>query len=149
MHNALRARFEDTNTTVIETLYEAPQALLPIVSNKDFLTTLSKALSAEDLPRAVLRQHLNFLCNNFSTANPSLQVEIFTQVLFEHLIFTKSRQKSATAAWEIVQGSAISRHQVLKGTLEIVKSKDANARSVEDMVSVNKQVVDRIARKYY
>lgn len=53
--------------------------------------------------RNILRLHLTYLASSFwSVADPATQEEIFHQVFFPFLLFSKPRQKTADLVWDIV-----------------------------------------------
>lgn len=71
-------------------------------------------------------------------------------LILHFALLSKPRQKTATNVWEVVCGSALSKHALLKGVSEAVNpaliSGDEKASlDAEEMASINAAVVARLA----
>lgn len=156
VRSVLVARVQDTNTEVLEALYENAQVITPIfLSNpQDYLSSLSTTmLSQTKLKRSVIRLHLSYLLSAFSSkVGSALQEEIFHQIIFPFLLFSKSRQKTSDAVWEIIDsnflhlsGSAIA--EWLSGCPALIKAeKSTDGDEVAVMNQMNCDISERIAR---
>lgn len=145
---ALRARIADTNATVIETLYSDPRTILPIMSNASFIESVSKALAAPDVPRAVMRLHFAFIAEEFSGHNMDLAPVIFERLYLPYILFTKPRQKTATLVWQSLKDSELADYELLTGCMDIVfvsLTADGTSRSVEELATLNIEVTTKIA----
>ena len=106
MRDILIARLQDDAPTVIEALYENPAAATLVFTgdSKSFIASMSLALSSQAKPkRNIVKLHLHYLAAHFwPVADFSQQTEIFHQILFPFLLFTKPRQKTAEMVWGLV-----------------------------------------------
>ncbi|KAF9480276.1 hypothetical protein BDN70DRAFT_905831 [Pholiota conissans] len=105
----LIARAQDTHVGVLEALYEHPEIVTPVFASNatDFLKSLSTAIASQAKPkRNVIRFHLTYLASSFwPVADSATQEQIFHQVFFPFLLFTKSRQKTVDLVWDIINTS--------------------------------------------
>ena len=106
MRGVLIARIQDDTPTVLEALYENPTAVTPVFTgdSKSFIASMSLALSSQAKPkRNIVKLHLHYLAAHFwPIVDFSSQAEIFHQILFPFLLFTKPRQKTAELVWDLV-----------------------------------------------
>ncbi|EPQ56067.1 hypothetical protein GLOTRDRAFT_129071 [Gloeophyllum trabeum ATCC 11539] len=159
IHLALLTRIHDSNISVLETLYSQPTLLLPILTqHKDtYLSTLSAVLLSNNTPsRPVIRLHIAFLCHHFCKANPSANREAFEKVLFAFLLFSKPRQRTATAVWEIIGApegqEGIGGYELLGGCVDAVQwemskqgASESEGKSAQTMGSTNLALASKIA----
>ncbi|KZT23010.1 hypothetical protein NEOLEDRAFT_1180414 [Neolentinus lepideus HHB14362 ss-1] len=159
IHLALLTRIHDTSLGVLETLYSQPTLLLPIISqHKDtYISTLSTVLLSNSVPsRQVIRLHLTFLCHQFCNANPNTSREVFEKVLFAFLLFSKPRQRTASAVWEIIGAQEAARgigsYELFGGCVDVVQwemgNQDAGegeGKSVQAMSKVNLALALKVA----
>ncbi|KJA17838.1 hypothetical protein HYPSUDRAFT_191636 [Hypholoma sublateritium FD-334 SS-4] len=106
IRSTLIARVQDTNVEVLEALYEHPEAITPIFASspKEYLSSLSTTMTSQNkLKRNLVRLHLGYLASSFAAeADASTQKEIFHQILFPFLLFSKSRQKTTELVWDVI-----------------------------------------------
>ncbi|KZT37682.1 hypothetical protein SISSUDRAFT_1062609 [Sistotremastrum suecicum HHB10207 ss-3] len=114
-------RFGDSNTSVVEALYSDPELLAPLASEPAFWTSLSSSVSSTEASRAVLRSHVTFLATTLAAAKPELQQKIIHEVLFPLLLFTKAKQKTAKATWEIIATSPLANNEILLKCCDLAK----------------------------
>ncbi|KAF8966928.1 armadillo-type protein [Flammula alnicola] len=156
IRSVLVARVQDSNTEVLEALYENPAAITPLFASepKEYLSSLSLAMASQGKPkRNILRLHLTYLASSFWTStDSSTQEEIFHQIFFPFLLFSKSRQKTAELVWDIFGthlsqsvGSSIT--EWLAGCEAFVKAEAASEGkdSVDLMNQTNFNVAAKIA----
>lgn len=91
-----------------------------------------------------------------------MKAEIFEQVFFPFLLFSKPRQKTATIAWELIEKSedgkaqekAISHYELLNDTVEAVRweegktpegSAEGSYEVTETMANVNIALAAKLA----
>jgi U3 small nucleolar RNA-associated protein 10 len=147
---------QDTHIGVLEGLYENPAVLTPVLASnpKEYLASLSATLASQTKPkRNILRLHLTYLASSFwSVVDPVTQEEIFHQVFFPFLLFSRPRQKTADLVWDIVithlvqsSGSIIT--EWLAGCAAFIKadtvSEDVDAH--DQMNQTNFNVAGKIA----
>jgi U3 small nucleolar RNA-associated protein 10 len=150
-YDALRSRVADTNATVVEALYNDPNAVLPIFSNLQFIEAVSSALAAPGVSRSTMRLHFMFVAGDLSRTNPDLAPDIFEHIFLPYLLFTKSRQKTAALAWQSLCDSTFAQYELLRGCKDIVqahKAADGASRSIEDMTTLNLAVTNCIAGEF-
>jgi U3 small nucleolar RNA-associated protein 10 len=173
MHSALLMRVQDTSLVVLNALYTESVQLLPIISGdpeayiRTLATLLHSASSTSSPPRPVIRAHLEFLSFHFLpslASSPSLQTLqqlAFETVFFPFLLPTKSRLKTAIAAWTVLgehkAEAGLGRYEVVQGCLdtwnwELGKSGTAGKRkkgegelSVAEMARVGIALAARMA----
>ena len=150
------ARVHDTDAQVLDALYAKPSVVNPILSRDSavYLDNLAASICIPDSKpsRSVLRAHVTFLASNFCpTVEPQIQAEVFHKILFPFLLFSKPRQKTAEAVWEIVVQSEVQHgraiFELLGGCAETWKLEQGkeSADIVETMVHLNLALVSKIA----
>lgn len=156
------ARVQDTSQSVIEVLYNEPNTILPILieHTPTYITNLSIALSATGAKpkRALLRVHLNFLGTQFfPTGSPRLD-DVFHQILFPLLLFSKPRQHTAEVVWDtissVLQGVDIKKaaaYEWLAGCASIINSEKQKegVDPVERMTSLNLAIAAQFASRWF
>ena len=156
------ARVQDTNQNVIEALYNEPTIILPILIKhaSTYITTLTTVLSAPGSKpkRALLRTHLIFLgMHFFPTGTPCLD-DVFHQILYPFLLFSKPRQYTADVVWDIItsylQGIDAKKAAVyewLSGCAPIVNSAEQKegVDPVERMTVLNSAIAAQVASKWF
>ncbi|KAF9526013.1 hypothetical protein CPB83DRAFT_877003 [Crepidotus variabilis] len=152
----LAARLQDTDATVIEALYDTPEALTSIFSSdsKIYVDSLAAAISSQTkTKRNILRLHLSYISSHFwKSAEIATKEEIFGKIFFPFLLVTKSRQKSVEVVWEAVEDLfAVEENErgmlgLLEGCADFVTAKDGEgADSVEVMNQINFAVTSKIS----
>jgi len=122
----LRARVVDTNTQVLAALYSNPSALLPILDESFLDQVIQLLCSAQASPsRQLVRAHLTFITHHFVSKFPSLAGKVFSDCLWPFLIYSKPRQKTAAAVWEVLESTdcceEISKYEILGGCVDAVR----------------------------
>ncbi|KAF8154101.1 hypothetical protein B0H34DRAFT_800000 [Crassisporium funariophilum] len=157
IRGALIARLQDTNVQVLEALYENPVDITPALSSDPaaYLSSLSLAVASSTAKpkRSVLRLHLAYLASHFwITAAPSTREDIFHQIIFPFLLFSKPRQKTAELVWEIIsshlsQSTGSSITEWLVGCAAYAKPEGVSeaTKSVDLMNQINFNVSGKIA----
>ncbi|KAG6909155.1 hypothetical protein DXG01_001782 [Tephrocybe rancida] len=153
IHSALLARVQDTNQSVIDTLYNKPSTILPVLSGEPmtYVSYLSTTLAAPGSKpkRNLLRAHIAFLSTHFSPANPPLADKAFQKIVFPFLLFSKPRQHSAEVVWDIIASQkADGVHEWLVGCGPVVTEERAKdtTDAVEKMSNINMAFSTHIAR---
>ncbi|THH02630.1 hypothetical protein EW145_g6726 [Phellinidium pouzarii] len=144
LHDALCARVYDTSAAVLEALYATPAQIITILSAPNALAELAASLTAQTLPRAVLRAHLSFFCNSFYSAQPTLGMQVLLGLVFPHVFFSKPRGKTASSVWDVVCASALGSHMLLRGTKEIINATNSSL-GVEEMAKTNTALAKQLA----
>ena len=157
MRSVLIARLQDSEVAVIEALYEDPLVVTPIFCEDptSFVASLCLAFASQaKSKRNITKLHLLYLATHFlpAVAEPSIQNEIFHQILFPFLLFTKSRQKMAELVWDLVgrfpKATESSALNWLDGCDSLVKTEMLKAEhtdAVELMNQINFSFSSKIA----
>ncbi|KAF9553866.1 hypothetical protein CPC08DRAFT_672807 [Agrocybe pediades] len=144
----LSTRLQDTSTTVLEALYSNPFVITPIFASDPslYISNLSLAIDSQaKTKRNVLRLHFSYLTQSFWAAvDSSVQEQVFHQIIFPFLLFSKPRQKTAELVWD-----SIDEHiEWIQGCAALVKQAPAEGTDpVDHMNQVNYEVADKIAGK--
>lgn len=93
----LQARLTDTDVSVLEALYSAPEELFKVISNDEYLTLVDNHLRSPFAKRETTLLHLSFLLNH--KAAPADRVY---QIVLPHLFYTKSRKVTVTSVWKLL-----------------------------------------------
>lgn len=155
MRSALIARVQDSDAQVLESLYEHPSILNPILLSdpEAYIDSLANAIAypGSKPKRNILRLHLSYLTAHFlNTASSEILQMIFDRILFPFLLFSKSRQHTAELFWDVLSqnfGASDSApiFELLAGCADVVKDAKAQETSVDSMSRVNFAVAARIA----
>ncbi len=116
----------------------------------DLLSSIVTLLTSQQPTRALLRTHLQFFSNAFYSAQPDLGLKVILTLVLPFAIFSKPRQKTAAGVWEVVCGSPLSKHPLLKGVSDIVKSASSSgdeksSLGADEMAGINAALVARLA----
>ncbi|KAF4611649.1 hypothetical protein D9613_003824 [Agrocybe pediades] len=142
----LSTRLQDTSITVLEALYSNPFVITPIFASDPslYISNLSLAIDSQaKTKRNVLRLHFSYLTQSFWAAvDSSVQEQVFHQIIFPFLLFSKPRQKTAELVWD-----SIDEHiEWIQGCAALVKQAPAEGTDpVDHMNQVNYEVADKIA----
>lgn len=153
VYSALLARAHDTKASVIQALYSAPSAILPILSSssESYIVAVTQALSTNS-SRPLIRAHLSFLASHFCNANVSLIPEIFIKCFFPFLLFSKSKKETAKAVWEIIEAEkdGIGKYEILQGCVDDWRwqSDKPAGESIDVMASTNMALAARMAGEW-
>jgi U3 small nucleolar RNA-associated protein 10 len=156
IHSALLARVEDTSTQVLDALYDKAGVILPVVSKdpRSYISHVARALLSESKPsRAFMQAHLTFLASRFfcCKANAAYMGDVFHTIFFPFLLFSKSRQHSADATWEVIAGSekndGIAAYELLGGCVDAWEWERGKEEpdGVEKMAGINLAITSKIA----
>jgi U3 small nucleolar RNA-associated protein 10 len=157
VRSVLIARLQDGTAAVIEALYENPSAVTPIFCGdpQAFIASLALVFTSQAKPkRNIIKLRLLYLISHFWPATePSNRDEIFHQILFSFLLFTKARQKTAEFVWDLVgerfrKATELSALNWLNGCEALVKAEMAKAEqtdTVELMNQINFTISSKIA----
>jgi U3 small nucleolar RNA-associated protein 10 len=158
MRNALVARIQDTDVSILEALYENA-TITPIMLSdpQAYISSLSLAIGATEKPkRNVLRCHFTYLVSHFwTTVEASTQELIFHQLIFPLLLFSKPRRKVAELVWETI-GKDLSKPlgtsvtDWLAGCPALTKTEEApeGNDSVDNMNQINLSISTKIAGEF-
>lgn len=160
IHSALLARVQDTNINVLDALYDRPSVILPILlkDSQAYVNYLSHALSAPGSKpkRNILRIHLTFLATHFCPCVDSTVLEeVFYRLFFPFLLYSKPRQHTADAVWDIItqhQGlkSSIWTFELLSGCGATVRAeKEKAVESAERMNDINMAIASSFASEFF
>lgn len=106
--------------------------------------------------RDIIRLHLAFITSSFwAGADATTREEIFHDIFFPFLLYSKSRQKRASIVWEIINQTLLadatsSLSEWLAGCADIVAkaaSGSGNVDSVELLNGINFDLAEKIAGK--
>lgn len=159
--SAFLARVHDSDLQVLEALYAEPAVLTRVFSQNatTYIDNLSQAIVTPSAKpkRSVIRIHLSYLVSHLC---PSLDTtvldQVFHEILFPFLLFSKPRQRTAELVWDIIaqhledpKYNAALGFGLINGFAGVVnemkdKNNDAN---VEKMASLNATLSSKIARK--
>lgn len=132
---ALASRAVDTSSTVLEALYSKPSALLPHLK-KGYLEATATVLSSSATPRQLIRLHVTFLLHHFVKAYPSAISVVVERCLWPFLLFTKAKQKTSYAVWDILESEdcsdEVADFQLLRGSLVVLRGLEQNAVASHD-----------------
>lgn len=158
IRSALLARVHDTHVTVLDALYSKPDTLLPLVSNDPlgYIQTLADVLhsSTSSPSRNLIRSHLRFVAGHLyprlATHDNAKELTpaVFQQIFFPYLLYSKSRQKTASMVWDLIKengdgDNSLSRYELLRECAERAQQGDDD--SLDALAVVNATVADRIA----
>ena len=120
---------------MLEALYSKPSALLPRVKN-GYLEATATVLSSPATPRQLIRLHVTFLLHHFVEAYPSTTNVVVERCLWPFLLFTKARQKTSSAVWDILESEdcsgEVTDFQLLRGCLVVLRGLEQNAVASHD-----------------
>ncbi|CAK5279397.1 unnamed protein product, partial [Mycena citricolor] len=144
VRDALIARVQDTSVIVLTALYSDPVSLLPIFLHepKRYIDGLSLSFgSGQKIRRHILRLHLGFLATHFcAKATSESKEDVFHQIIFPFLLFSKTRQHTAELVWEVISQNPAIRHELLIGCVTNMDGDDSNK-----MAHINDSTRRRIA----
>ncbi|KAL5520451.1 hypothetical protein ACEPAG_9675 [Sanghuangporus baumii] len=143
LKEALLDRIYDTDAAVLDALYSESNVLVPLVAGStEVLHRLATFISEQTVSRSVLRAHLVFFCNAFVAAHPEYGIRVATTLVFPNALFTKPRNKTATAVWDVVGKSRLGEDNLFKGT------KEAIDESPDSLVDTNDVLTKRLAENF-
>lgn len=120
---------------MLEALYSKPSALLPHLE-KGYLEAVATVLSSSVTPRQLIRLHITFLSRHFVKTYPGTVRIVVEQCLWPFLLFTKARQKTSAAVWDILESEDCSddltEYQLLRGCLVIIRNLEQIFAVTED-----------------
>ena len=126
---ALISRTIDTSAAVLEALYSKPSALLPHLQ-EGYLEAVATVLSSPATPRQLIRLHLAFLSHHFVKTYPNTVNVVVERCLWPFLLFTKAKQKTSSAVWDILESEGcadkVTNFQLLRGCLAVVRELEQN-----------------------
>ena len=132
---ALISRTIDTSSTVLEVLYSKPSALLPHLE-KGYLEAIAAVLSSPATPRQLIRLHVTFLSHHFVKTYPTTVKVVVERCLWPFLLFTKAKQKTSAAVWDILDSEDCSddltEFQLLRGCLVTIRDLEENFIATQD-----------------
>ncbi|KAF8901036.1 armadillo-type protein [Gymnopilus junonius] len=153
VRSLLIARLQDTHTQVLEALYENASVVTPVLASdpKGFLASLSSAMDAQSKPkRNILRLHLSYVaCHFWPAVDSTTRDDVFQQLFFPFLLFSKPRQKTAGLLWDALKEHLSQSDSIewLTGCFELVKPEVAidGSGSIDLMNQINFSVAGKIA----
>lgn len=116
----------DTNVQVLTALYSNPSVLLTTL-DESYLDEVIQLLSSTQASpsRQLVRAHLTFITHHFVSKFPSLVGKVVSDCLWPFLMYSKPRQKSAAAVWEILESidccEEISKYEILGGCVDTIR----------------------------
>lgn len=120
---------------MLEALYSKPSALLPHLE-KGYLEAISAVLSSPATPRQLVRLHATFLSHHFVKTYPTTVKVVVEQCLWPFLLFTKAKQKTSAAVWDILDSENCSddltKFQLLRGCLVTIRDLKENFVVTQD-----------------
>lgn len=132
---ALISRTIDTSSTVLQVLYSKPSILLPHLEN-GYLEAIAAVLSSPATPRQLIRLHVTFLSHHFVKTYPTTVKVVVERCLWPFLLFTKAKQKTSAAVWDILDsgdcGDDITGFQLLRGCLVVIRDLEENFVATQD-----------------
>jgi len=132
---ALLSRTIDTSSTVLEALYSKPSSLLPHLEN-GYIEAISAVLSSPATPRQLIRLHVTFLSHHFAREYPTTIKIVVERCLWPFLLFTKAKQKTSAAVWDILESEdcsdGLTEFQLLRGCLVVIRDLEQNFVATED-----------------
>ena len=120
---------------MLEALYSKPPSLLPHLEN-GYIEAISAVLSSPATPRQLTRLHVTFLSHYFSKKYPGTVRVIVERCLWPFLLFTKAKQKTSAAVWDILESEDCSddltEFQLLRGCLVTIRDLEQNFIATQD-----------------
>jgi len=120
---------------VLEALYSKPTALLPHLE-KGYLEAVATVLSSPATPRQLIRLHITFLSHHFVKTYPRTAKVVVERCLWPFLLFTKAKQKTSAAVWDILESEDCSddltEYQLLRGCLAVIRDLEQNFVATND-----------------
>lgn len=147
---ALLARLLDPSIPVLTALYANPSVTLTFLGDTylGLITTLLNSATTSPSRHLVLT-HLTFLIQHFIPAHPDLATKAITECLWPFLIFSKPRQKTVAAVWDLLEqetcSTEISTHDLLGGCLDAIRWEEGKVSTTSEENSSNANV-DQMAR---
>jgi len=149
----------DTEIQVLEALYKDPPIITSVLVNKStsYLNSLEASLcnAASKPSRSILRIHLAFLVTHFCpAADGPTRYDVFLRIFFPFLLFSKPRQRTAEAVWDIIAAPKEPNHppsfDLLTGCAEIWRAEKAkeNAMDSDTMNRLNVALASRVAGEW-
>ncbi|KAM6493306.1 hypothetical protein JOM56_011440 [Amanita muscaria] len=156
IHSALIVRVQDTETEVLEALYEKPDVITPLLLKNanayiDALVLSFRSFGSKP-KRNILKLHLSFLAKHFNTkADNHVIASVFHSIFFPFLLFSKARQRTAEMVWDIIEegmpDAESSTYELLHGCAAIVHgAKGKSEDSIQTMSEINSNVASQMAR---
>ena len=120
---------------MLEALYSKPPALLPYLE-EGYLEAVAAVLSSPATPRQIIRLHVTFLSHHFAKKYPSTTKVVVERCLWPFLLFTKAKQKTSAAVWDILEsedcGDGLTGSQLLRGCLVTIRDLEQNFVATKD-----------------
>lgn len=146
---------------MLEVLYSKPSALLPHLK-EGYLEAIAAVLSSPATPRQLIRLHITFLSHHFAKAYPTTAKVVVERCLWPFLLFTKGRQKTSSAVWDILDSEdcsdGLTEFQLLRGCLVIIRDLEENFVAIQDegdsdpglqkLAAIDVALANRIAGMY-
>ncbi|KLO17716.1 hypothetical protein SCHPADRAFT_845947 [Schizopora paradoxa] len=151
LQDSVRARLLDVYPSVLQVIYEEEKMAVSLFTQSpDLLSSICTFLTSQPPSRALLRTHLHFFSNALYNAQPDFGLKVILSLIFHFALLSKPRQKTAASVWEIVCGSSLSKHAILKDVSEIVEPVFApgdgkSSLEAEEMASINAALITRLA----
>ncbi|KAG7447396.1 uncharacterized protein BT62DRAFT_967377 [Guyanagaster necrorhizus] len=153
LSSALVARTQDSDHRVLEALYEQPEVILPalIKDSETYISQLSTLLLSTKPKRPILKAHLNFLIGHYQKVDMDTSEKTFHKVVFPLMLFSKPRQLTVEALWDILEQnvpkSGAGCFELLNGCIDLWTSTKVKESTdgVDKLATFNTQVAARIA----
>ena len=103
---------------------------------KGYLEAVAVVLSSPSTPRQLIRLHVTFLSHHFSKTYPNLIKVVVERCLWPFLVFTKAKQRTSAAVWDILESEdcsdELTEFHLLRGCLVIVRDLEQNFVATRD-----------------
>lgn len=151
LQDSVKARLLDAQHSVVEVIYSEERIAVSLFAHSlDLLPTVAAFLTSQQPSRALLRTHLQFFSTALYSAQPDLGLKVILSLILPFALFSKPRQKTAVSVWEVVSGSRLCNHPLLRGVSDIVKSAigsgdERPSLGADEMAVINAALVARLA----
>ncbi|KAJ7740997.1 hypothetical protein B0H14DRAFT_3515417 [Mycena olivaceomarginata] len=153
---ALVARVQDTSAIVLNALYAAPAALLPVflAAPKLYLDSLAACARGQaQAPAPAPAPRASCWATFVLRRRPKRGKTCFHKILFPFLLFSKARQHTADLVWELIAQSPLAQYDLLAGCAEVWAAEKGNGKeegegegdATERMARINETVAEKLA----
>lgn len=102
----LQRRLADNDVVVVKAIYSQPKHLSRFLDRSAIFKIVRTAVRHPELHRDVVLAHVEFFCDRPAQDTVSLD-EIFCDILFPFLFYTKSKRVTVASVWKAVLASSL------------------------------------------
>lgn len=145
LRGTLRTALADPSPSVAKLLLRFGGDVVRALPADDFLVSIRLSLASEDLPRAILKAHLDLLCNHFLLEHPARAVQVAEEFVAWRLLVTKGGAKAAAAVWDVFSATSEKtwNKTILEGVARLASTVKTDAP--EAAIQTDDRLVQRVS----